>query len=110
ARLTAQAIEEIGPAPAPSPTGRELPHTPTRYITVTETAKLVRAALKAAFPVVKFSVTSKSYSGGASISVGWVDGPTEASVRAVTGQYQGATFDGSIDLKEYHSSTLNGER
>ena len=41
----------------------------TRYLTCAETAKLVRKALKEAFPDVKFSVRSNVYSGGASLSV-----------------------------------------
>lgn len=82
----------------------------SKYITVTETAKLVRAALKEAFPKVKFSVRSKSYSGGASITVGWVDGPTSKSVDAIVKKFEGASFDGMTDLKSYHDSELNGEK
>lgn len=81
-----------------------------RYIPVADTAKLVRAALKAAFPKIKFSVKSKSYSGGASISIGWTDGPLSKDVEAVVKQYEGATFDGMIDLKSHHDSDLNGEK
>jgi len=51
------------------------PRRETVYVSVAETAKLVRAALKAAFPGITFSVRSKSYSMGASISVRWTDGP-----------------------------------
>ncbi len=71
------------------------------YLTCAETAKLVRAALKKAFPGVTFSVRSKTYSGGASIDVGWTDGPEPADVEKVTGIYTGARFDGSIDLKTH---------
>lgn len=71
------------------------------YLTVAETAKLVRKALKPAFPGVKFSVRSDSYSGGASIDVYWTDGPTENAVTEVTEGYAGSRFDGQIDLK-YH--------
>jgi len=78
----------------------------TRYISVADTAKEVRKALKAEFPGVKFTVRSDSYSGGASIRVGWVDGPTTKAVRAVTGRYEGATFDGMIDLKSYHTTLV----
>src|SRR5215470_14435024 len=77
-------------------------HMTTRYITCAETAKLLRGALKRAFPGVKFSVKSKTYSMGASITVRWIDGPTAQMVEAVTGPYAGAGFDGMIDLK-YHS-------
>lgn len=70
-----------------------------RYLRVAETAKLVRAALKPAFPGIKFSVTSSSYSGGASIRVGWTDGPTTRAVDRIVGPFAGAGFDGMIDLK-----------
>lgn len=70
-------------------------------LTCAETAKLVRAALKKAFPGVKFSVRSETYSMGASIHVRWTDGPTDTAVRAVTDVYAGADFDGMVDLKVY---------
>lgn len=70
----------------------------TTYISAAETAKLVRAALKRNFPGVKFSVKSETYSGGASINVYWIDGPTRKQVEAVTGNYAGGRFDGGIDL------------
>lgn len=69
------------------------------YLSAAETAKLIRGALKRSFPGVKFSVRSKTYSGGASINVDWTDGPTDRMVAAVTGQFAGGRFDGSIDLK-----------
>lgn len=81
----------------------------TRYLSVAETAKLVRAALADKFPGVKFSVRSKSYSGGASIDISWIDGPTAEEVKNVSSKFEGATFDGMIDLKEYHRSIWNGE-
>lgn len=71
----------------------------TTYLSAAETAKLVRAALKRSFPDVKFSVKSKTYSGGASIDVRWMDGPTQKMVDAVAGQFAGGRFDGMIDLK-----------
>ena len=73
----------------------------TRYLSCAETAKLVRGALKREFPGVKFSVRSKTYSGGASIRVRWTDGPTTESVKAVASVYAGGGFDGMIDMKYY---------
>lgn len=55
----------------------------SEYVTVAETAKLVRTALKEAFPGVKFSVRSTSYSGGSSVRAGWTDGPQVAEVDKV---------------------------
>lgn len=81
----------------------------SKHISVTETAKIIRGELKKAFGETTFSVRSKSYSGGASVSIYWTDGPTTKMVDAVTGQFSGASFDGMIDLKSYHDSTWNGE-
>lgn len=69
-----------------------------RYITCADTAKLIRAALRKAFPGTKFGVRSHSYSGGASINVDWIDGPTSADVEAIAKQFAGGRFDGSIDM------------
>lgn len=80
-----------------------------RYISCADTAKLVRKALKKAFPGRKFSVRSKTYSGGASVTVGWTDGPTSKAVDEVVGTFSGASFDGMIDLKSYHDSELKHE-
>ena len=79
-----------------------------KYLTCAETAKLVRKALKAEFPKIKFSVRSKTYSGGASIRVSWTDGPAEPTIKAIVNRYQGADFDGMIDLKTYRNSELDG--
>lgn len=77
-----------------------------RYLSCAETARLVRAALKRAWPATTFTVRSRTYSGGAAIDVGWTDGPPEGAVAAVVGQYQGGGFDGSIDLRYSHTSWL----
>jgi hypothetical protein len=78
----------------------------TRYLSCAETAKLVRTALKKNFPGVKFSVRSSVYSGGASIDVSWVLGPTTKEVEAVAGQYESADFDGSIDMEIHYDHWL----
>jgi hypothetical protein len=69
-----------------------------RYIPTAEVAKLIRTALKRAFPGVTFSVRSKVYSGGSSINVDWTDGPTAKQVEAIAKSYQGGRFDGMIDM------------
>ena len=78
----------------------------TKYLSCAETAKLVRTALKKNFPGVKFSVRSSVYSGGASIDVSWVLGPTTKEVDAVAGQYESASFDGSIDMETHYDHWL----
>jgi hypothetical protein len=82
----------------------------TTYISTTETAALVRKALKEAFPGVKFSVRSSSYAGGASISVGWTDGPNKALVVAITERFEASYFDGMIDYKGACYHMLDGVR
>lgn len=77
----------------------------SKYISTTDTAKLIREILKVEFPGIKFSVRSKMYSGGSSIDIGWTDGPTAKQVSAYTGMFEGATFDGMIDLKSYVTIT-----
>lgn len=77
------------------------------YLTCAETAKLVREALKRHRPKVKFSVRSKTYSGGASIDIHWTDGPRTKAVDAVAKRFEGADFDGMQDLKSTHCTVLS---
>jgi hypothetical protein len=83
--------------------------TKTRSLTPAETAKLVRRALKDAYPAVKFSVRTRTYAGGASVSVEWTDGPTNQQVEATAKLYAGATFDGMTDMKSYHDTLMSTE-
>ncbi|WP_322470266.1 LPD29 domain-containing protein [Hydrogenophaga sp. SNF1] len=79
-----------------------------QYLSCADTAKLVRQALKEAFPGIKFSVRSSTYSGGASIRVGWIDGPNAAQVEAVAKVFEGAYFDGMQDYKGSLSALVDG--
>ena len=78
------------------------------FLTTANTSKLIRKALKGAFPGVKFSVRSKSYSGGSSARVWWTDGPTTVEVDHVVGRFAGATFDGMTDCKNYVEGEYGG--
>lgn len=78
----------------------------SKYYTTTETAKLIRKALKVKFPTVKFSVRSSMYSGGSSINVSWIDGPMTEEVNSVVKFYEGASFDGMTDSKSYKSALM----
>ena len=64
------------------------------YLAAKDVAVLVRAALKKAFPKVKFSVRS-DYS---AIDVFWTDGPRCREVSEIIGQFSFGGFDGSIDM------------
>lgn len=57
------------------------------HFTPAETAKLIRADLKRAFPGVKFSVTSRSFANGNSVDIRWTLGPSHDEVRAIVGHY-----------------------
>jgi len=76
-----------------------------KYESASETAKKVRKALKANFPGTKFSVCSKNYAGGCSVSVSYTDGPAIEKVNAIIGQYESTSFDGMIDLATTHGYT-----
>lgn len=80
-----------------------------QYLSCADTAKLVRAVLKETFPGVKFSVRSSVYSGGASINVSYVDGPSYDQVKAVIGVFEGSYFDGMTDYKGINYSSLDGQ-
>ncbi len=79
------------------------------YLSCAETAKLLRKALKTNFPGQKFSVRSKTYSGGASINVYWENGYSQTEVEKVAKMYAGAGFDGMIDLKYYNTNYITEE-
>jgi hypothetical protein len=64
----------------------------------------IRKELKAKFPGVKFSVRKRSYD---SVSVNWIDGPTEEEVKAVTDKYKDSYFDGMQDMSVSCASPFN---
>lgn len=68
---------------------------------VTNTAKMIKRKIKLHFPSTKFSVKSKTYSGGNSITIEWTDGPSIEMVEFYGHQYENASFDGMTDLKTY---------
>jgi hypothetical protein len=68
------------------------------YLTRTETAGLIRSALKLAFPCVMFSVRVRTFAGGSSCDIAWTDGPTTAQVDAVAGGCRYHRFDGMNDM------------
>lgn len=79
------------------------------YLNCAETAKILRKALKEAFPDVKFSVKSSTYSMGASINVRWVDGPCAGLVDGVAEVFSGSYFDGMTDYKGSKTHLYQGQ-
>ena len=84
--------------------------TEKEWINRATVAGMIRKDLKREFPGIKFTVRSRSYSGGGSINIGWTDGPTTNRVQGVTGRYADRGFDGSIDLQYYinHARLADG--
>lgn len=80
-----------------------------QYFSCAETAKLIRQALKEAFPGVKFSIRSSVYSGGASIRINYVDGPTSDQVKAIAGKFEGSYFCGMTDYKGLNYGSFDGQ-
>lgn len=77
-----------------------------KYISLADTAKLVRKSLKEQFPGTKFSVRSNRYG---TIRVEWIDGPSETRVSNLVKKFEGATFDSMVDLKSYVTREFEGE-
>lgn len=73
----------------------------------TQTARKIRAELKAEFPGIKFSVTTCKR-GGSSVSIHWIDGPTKTAVEAIVGMFESASFDGMTDSEDYHGYIQDG--
>lgn len=77
------------------------------YVTAKDTAVLVRGVLAEEFPDTKFSVKTDKYAGGASLRVRWTDGPTKQEVEEFAKTFQGASFDGSTDMKSHHRTAID---
>lgn len=67
-------------------------------------AAAIKAELQTAFPGVKFSVKSDSYSMGDSVHIGWEDGPTCKQVDELTCKYQYGSFNSMEDMYEHTNS------
>lgn len=78
------------------------------YISLADTAKLVRKALAEAFSGVKFSV--RCARGSSAIRVSWTDGPSADQVGLITEDFRGGYFDGSIDYAGSVYAMHNGQR
>lgn len=80
----------------------------TTYISLTDTADMIRKTLKIEFPGIKFSVKTRRFANGTACDIRWVDGPTSREVDDVVGFYSGSTFDPMIDLSSSKTHTNEG--
>ena len=76
-----------------------------------DTAKKIRKELKLAFPESKFSVTSKTYSMGSSITAAWKGGqePDHEAAEKLVRRFSGKSFDGMTDSSTYHGYEYDGK-
>ena len=80
------------------------------YMTAAETAKMIRKVLSESFPGVKFSVRSKTYSGGASINIRYTGGPANKLVESVVSVFEASYFDGMLDYQGSRYAKLDGKK
>ena len=67
-------------------------------------AAAIKAELQKAYPGVKFSCTSESFSMGNSVHVSWTEGPTTEQVKNISSKYEYGHFNGMEDIYEYSNS------
>ena len=82
----------------------------TTYVSATDTAALIRKALKEEFAGLRFSVRTEKYRGGATVFVAWTDGPQEKAVKAVTERFEGNRPDVTGDFMDPVSHDVDGEK
>jgi hypothetical protein len=70
-------------------------------------AQNIRTELKAAFPLIKFSVRTSTFAGGNDCRVEWTEGPTAKEVEKITDKYSLGQFDGMEDIYRYSAGVFN---
>lgn len=78
----------------------------TTIIPTKAVAALFRKELRTAFPGVKFSVRCSTGTAAAWINVTYDDGPTHQQVQAITGRFEGRSFNGQTDSYDDNGTTL----
>jgi hypothetical protein len=77
-----------------------------RSYSLAATAGLIRQALKAAFPAVKFSVTTDRFAGGTALDIRYTDGPSRQQVKAVYAPFISGHFDSMQDMHVYNGGLM----
>lgn len=77
--------------------------------TVTQTAAFVRRALRRAFPLAKFSVTSTARSARATITVQWQGGPSVSDVDAVVDTFRAGDYDEGTQRMVYRGNAYGAD-
>jgi hypothetical protein len=79
-------------------------------MTVVEDTKEIRQTLKKQFPRTKFSVRCQSYTGGSSIRVSWLDGPTRKEVEAIAKSKKQVSYDSCGEILSGGNQFVSCER
>ncbi len=66
-----------------------------------QVAKLLRKELKEKYPVIKFNIRSKSFSGGNDVNIDYTNGVPADEVRKICHKYEAGSFDGMTDMYNY---------
>jgi hypothetical protein len=84
------------------------PAAPKRQLSVAESSKQLKRALRAAFPGTKFSVRMSTGTAYGNANVSW-EGPSTDDVEDVARAFTGATFDGMDDSMSYREARVTLE-
>lgn len=76
------------------------------YLTIDESIKMLKDALRRNFPGVKFSVRRGRGTGYSTVRVTWDGGPSASKVDRVAQRFHGRDFDGMTDSSSYPSALL----
>lgn len=77
-----------------------------RRLSAAESSRLLRKALRRAFPLARFSVRMSRGTGYGNCHVAWTGGPTGDEVRSVTDHFEGQGFDGMTDSTTYRKAMV----
>lgn len=77
-----------------------------RWIHPRDVTRMIKRALKAAFPATRFYVRYRPFG---YTTVEWVEGPERIVVADIASKFDGAEFDGATDSWRYRPTEVNGE-
>ena len=67
-----------------------------------QVAKLIRKKLKEKFPSIKFTVRSRSFTGGNDVRISYDNAVPSKDIEKITNEYAAGSFDGMTDMYNYN--------
>lgn len=67
-----------------------------------QVAKLIRKKLKEKFPSIKFTVRSRSFTGGNDVRISYDNAVPSKDIEKITNKYAAGSFDGMTDMYNYN--------